>query len=1170
MSLTIYYSDKIEELAEHLKEQLKLDLRNADPFVFSHVAVPNTNIAKWLQIRCFAKEEKLCAGIEFPFIEQELVRIMEDNLDDEEKDGFRFQTRQDCTNGILKILLEHPEEKEFAEFRRYIFGKRTAKGCQIEDAQQAQKAWQLADKLAGLMDQYETRRPEIVSNWLNGKSSAGKMPDRNSMDESEAALARALWGETGLFPPEGKKLSLRQLFEKVRMKQPKGEAETLYLFGFSTLTILHKDILGWLAKTHRVIFYHNNICLEYWGDIETDAERKRKYGAAFQEEDYRYDNPLLQNWGAAGRETIRMLVQLEERGDIEFTWECIADREPQEQRSVLQKIQDSIGNRTGYEEEKAEQDASLQIAGCPGIRREVEMVYNSILGSVWKPKNSGQRPWEECKFSDIAVLVPDMQKYRPMIEAVFDARDEVPYGLIDTQASEDSRYLAGFLALVDVARKGLTRETLFAVLDNPCVQEALGFDREQAANWRELTDEAGAYDGFEETPDQSKYNWAWALKRMRLAKIAEKMQADDKNDLTLSISRDTDDLQFSEIVELLYRRVSEVFGKPNGERKRCLCAPNQDFQEEEVSGTTWKQLFSGLMDDFLAVPQENSLESAVRSQILRTMSSLKDFGEPQDYEFAVAAIEQTAGGLACRKGGYLTHGVTIASLQPMRPVPFKQIYVLGLNAGGFPGKTGTSTLDIRGTGWHLGDISIPKINRYLFLETLSAARDRLVLSYQNKDIEKDAELFPSGLIQELEEFAGKSILKKEFQEFQYPLLERGEISTGQQTADPAGEIRWSHTDCFAGLLPTYSVTARKLAGYRRGQTERPARPVFEKTERSTEVIHFSAKELAEFIKEPIRGILKNRFGIGVEGYRDHELNPDSPLGIPDAADAMWPLQAAWIEGENQFEQVFREFQMTGRIPNQKIFGDFAKNKIHGIFESNQTAINGFKEGKNCGFKTYAVWTTEIHDIKVFLEADLANWYSSNAQGKTELSVLMTGSTGNTAPNLPPERVLEPLLDYLIYKASGGEAELFHAAVIDFSKCKYGEWKWKLSQKEAQAYLEGLVEIYLHGEEQFRVTATEHGKPMYANIRCRKLAEAIEKRLKDDPETYDWEAIAAEIGEDDYSFGKNGNQDFDNNLIVKQAIEHDLTCPEAQQMKMLYETIYQVPFSGEKVQKEAQS
>ena len=63
MSLKIYCGSRIENLAEKLKECLLKDRQGQDPFVFTKVVVPNGNLAKWLQIRMFAKEPDLCAGI---------------------------------------------------------------------------------------------------------------------------------------------------------------------------------------------------------------------------------------------------------------------------------------------------------------------------------------------------------------------------------------------------------------------------------------------------------------------------------------------------------------------------------------------------------------------------------------------------------------------------------------------------------------------------------------------------------------------------------------------------------------------------------------------------------------------------------------------------------------------------------------------------------------------------------------------------------------------------------------------------------------------------------------------------------------------------------------------------------------------------------------------------
>ena len=173
--MKIFYSDRIEDLAADLKCRL-LDARaKGDPFVFSKVVVPNANIAKWLQIRVFAKERALCAGIKFPFAEQRLTELMAANL----PAGTPFSLLPDnaYANAIMAALLAgreaRPEFDALAPLRAYVSGDDGRGELKVATQRQARMGWQLAVKMAGLMDQYEVRRPEIVANWLNGLAADG-------------------------------------------------------------------------------------------------------------------------------------------------------------------------------------------------------------------------------------------------------------------------------------------------------------------------------------------------------------------------------------------------------------------------------------------------------------------------------------------------------------------------------------------------------------------------------------------------------------------------------------------------------------------------------------------------------------------------------------------------------------------------------------------------------------------------------------------------------------------------------------------------------------------------------------------------------------------------------------------------------------------------------------
>ena len=1174
MSLKIFYSDRIEDLAEKLKSRLLEDrTEKGDPFSLSQVVVPNANIAKWLQIRVFAKERSLCAGIKFPFAEQRLSELMSANL----PEGTPFSLLPDnaYANAIMAALLAPKDSlREFgalAPLRAYVSGGDGRDELKIATRREARMAWQLAVTMAGLMDQYEVRRPEIVANWMSGLHADGGETGADGVEAAEAALARILWGRGGAFPADGEKLSLRQLYDRVCAAPPKGPAQTVFFFGHSTLSLLQVKMLVWLAHTHDVVFFHNNVCLEYWGDIQTRKERIRLLGKAQAEkEDIEgIENPLLRQWGVAGRETIRLLVELEEENDgrIDFEWECVAYPGRTRPGTVLGRIQESICRRTD-DVGKIEQDASVQIAGAPGLRREVEMVYNSIVGSVWKPDGSGERPWPDCNFSDIAVLVPDMAAYRPMIEAVFDARGDVPYGLIDTTASQDSMFLAGFLALADLARRGLTRETLFAVLGNPCVQKALGFSASDVDDWRDVTAAIGAFDGFDGDGASAATGWNMALSRLRLARVAGKLAVVGEPDVEMPLVDKGSDavLRFSEIVELLHRKTEAAFR--NGSARRSLpCAVDSSGGKEW--SPNWANILVWLMNDFLAAPDGDILECGVQRQIVQTLNALAPLPGAQDCEVALAAVEQFVGGIPCRRGGYLTHGVTIAGLLPMRPVPFRQIYVLGLGANGFPGRTASTTLDVRGAGWRLGDTTAPNVNRYLFLETLMSARDRLVLSYPNRDIEKDAELFPAGMVRELEEFIGSSIVSKPFEEFKnYPLLERGEADG--ESASPVCDVKWDKADPHAGMLPTYSRSARVLA---RRRAEGGAHPCGKRPPAASErggrlsgpetAMEISAKELAEFLKSPLRAVLNSRLGIAVEGWRDKELEIDPPVGVPGGP-ARRELEGAGLEGDGDLERLFRRMQLSGALPTG-FLGEFAKERFCAGLQDSIRKLRDFvvgfgvKEGVDLTSRQRVLATVKSsvgEAIKARYVAETPNWVESEDGVSVVVAGRLVGQYGRDLPEnaKPVDRTLAPFMAFLMHlaDAAAGDAaapRYLRVGVVDVANGKTAAWKWSVSRNEAVEYLERLSARYLGFLESAK------SPERYPDFTYARLARAIEGNRSGD-----WEKILESLTREEWS-GKSGKSGFNNALVVELAAEAYRRDPSADELKELFGDFYSLPMSG---------
>ena len=78
-------------------------------------------------------------------------------------------------------------------------------------------------------------------------------------------------------------------------------------------------------------------------------------------------------------------------------------------------------------------------------------------------------------------------------------------------------------------------------------------------------------------------------------------------------------------------------------------------------------------------------------------------------------------------------GVTVASFVPMRALPFRIIFVVGLGERVFPAPDGLPAIDLRGGQRLPGDVTPREQDEYMFLETLLSARDRIYLSYVARD-----------------------------------------------------------------------------------------------------------------------------------------------------------------------------------------------------------------------------------------------------------------------------------------------------------------------------------------------------------------------------------------------------------------------------------------------------
>ncbi len=147
--------------------------------------------------------------------------------------------------------------------------------------------------------------------------------------------------------------------------------------------------------------------------------------------------------------------------------------------------------------------------------------------------------------------------------------------------------------------------------------------------------------------------------------------------------------------------------------------------------TAWADLLADLLENFFAPEggEEQALQT-VREELNRMRRAGETAGgAPPELDMAVIRdhLEQALGEEG-RATSFISGAVTFCALKPMRTIPFRVIAVAGLDDGSFPSKERPPTFDLMAARPLPGDRSVRADQKQLFLETLAAASERLIIT----------------------------------------------------------------------------------------------------------------------------------------------------------------------------------------------------------------------------------------------------------------------------------------------------------------------------------------------------------------------------------------------------------------------------------------------------------
>jgi len=302
-------------------------------------------------------------------------------------------------------------------------------------------------------------------------------------------------------------------------------------------------------------------------------------------------------------------------------------------------------------------------------------------------------------FSEIRVYAPDMAIYAPLVQFCF---TDIPFRIAGVDLARQSPFYQALLRAFGLVHGRWEAGDLLALFEMPPFYRKMGWKPEQVQRIREWVEEAAIRWGIDaEHRGIKQGTWEAGIETL----LDSWIYLQPEKEFTMGWSE-------SELFESFY----EVF---EGLKNTLLSWRTERTLQE------WSVEIEHFIDTYLI--REDEIFT------LPLSTEKYPFTFVETFFFSTQRTEIN---------GSLLHAVRFASLETGAILPARAVFVLGMDEESFPRPVEHSSLRIPN-----GAPQKPELDRYLFLQLLFAAKERLTFSYSH--LEEGKEVNPSLLLQEL-------------------------------------------------------------------------------------------------------------------------------------------------------------------------------------------------------------------------------------------------------------------------------------------------------------------------------------------------------------------------------------------------------------------------------------
>ncbi len=656
--------------------------------------------------------------------------------------------------------------------------------------------WELANKLSDVFDQYIIFREDLLINWINDinwvqddKDSFKNIFNRyghnlkdenkriiNSNEEWQKKVFNKIIKDSNTYGNLTKKYkllfillndkqkkiflknkSLRKLidyeninFDKIDLKYL-SKFNNIHLFGISTIPFYFLDLFYLLSKHININIYIINPSPEYWFDMKSEKQKlnqkirteKKKidYIDLYEKEFdmmtldyYEEGNSLLLDNGRLGKEFFYMLSFYDDNNNFDYIYNLDSDIK-MSSKTLLGKIKNSLysSKEISLGEDHLNNDNSIKINICHSKKREVEVLANEILNLLEHNK--------EYSFEDICVMIPDIDEYLPYIDTVFSKLElsHIEYSISDNLSYSTSKNIMVFLKILDLYNTDFDYLSLKNILIEQSIYTSFDLNKEDIHTFLYYLKDAGFRRGIDDEKNTFA-NLDYSLNKIFYSLLIGNNNIYDETYYT----KDNYDLnqfeKFNNFVRMIntFKNLYKNFSS------------NKTFKK-------WFKLLKNLVNEvFLSIKGEREFLYIIN--VITRLRNCNDIVSSEiEYNFnQIKYYIESYIKSNSSKSGFLRNGITICSLIPMRSIPFKTIFLVGMNDISFPRSKPNLSFNIIENHWRLGDRKINISDRYLFLEILSSVKEKLIISYVGRNIKDNSDISPSIIIQEFMDYIEKN------------------------------------------------------------------------------------------------------------------------------------------------------------------------------------------------------------------------------------------------------------------------------------------------------------------------------------------------------------------------------------------------------------------------------